>query len=130
MRQCGGADRTTSPKHQANMQAIAREVFGKATLERGMDRALDDKIAPEVCAVFGLTARCNHSCQPNAQVCSQEFADAYIDVKALEDIEKGQELLISYIPTGSPSMSSTVRRQRELQAKYLFVCDCVKCSIP
>jgi hypothetical protein len=36
--------------------------------------------------------------------------------------------LISYIPSGSGvGKRSTVQRRRELQAKYLFHCDCGRC---
>jgi hypothetical protein len=118
-----------SPQHQAHIQQIASTLFGKDHLERGMDRLIEALVAPEIAAVFALTARCNHSCNPNAQVQSQEFVDAHIDLVALEEIAAGQEILISYIAVGSNvGKKSRIQRQRELQAKYLFVCDCSKCS--
>lgn len=117
-----------SPDHQENMKQLAR-ALGREKLERGMDRDIEEKVAPEICAVFPLTARCNHSCSPNAQVKSQEFVDAHIDILALRDIQVGEELLISYIPVGTGvGKRSTTQRRRELQAKYLFFCDCNLCS--
>ena len=117
-----------SKEHQANMKLVA-QALGRESLERGMDRDIESKVAPEICAVFPLTARCNHSCAPNAQVRSQEFVDAHIDVVALRDLQPGEELLISYIPVGvGVGKRSTVQRRRELQAKYLFYCDCVRCT--
>jgi SET domain len=117
-----------SKEHQANMKLVA-QALGRESLERGMDRDIESKVAPEICAVFPLTARCNHSCAPNAQVRSQEFIDAHIDVVALRDLQPGEELLISYIPVGvGVGKRSTVQRRRELQAKYLFYCDCVRCT--
>lgn len=117
-----------SQQHQANMKQVA-QALGREHLERGMDRTIEEKVAPEICAVFPLTARCNHSCEPNAQVRSQEFIDAHIDVVALRDLEAGEELLISYIPVGAGvGKRSTVQRRRELQAKYLFHCDCSRCG--
>ena len=116
-----------SKEHQANMKQVA-QALGRESLHRGMDRDIESKVAPEICAVFPLTARCNHSCEPNAQVRSQEFVDAHIDVVALRDLHPGEELLISYIPAGAGvGKRSTFQRRRELQAKYLFYCDCVCC---
>lgn len=119
-----------SEEHQANMRKVAQALVGSDTLQRGMDRDIEAKVAPEICAVFPLTARCNHSCEPNAQVRSQEFVDSHIDVVALRDLAAGEELLISYIPVGAGvGKRSTVQRRRDLQAKYLFHCECSLCNL-
>lgn len=118
-----------SEEHRENMRLVAQALVGQDSLQRGMDRDIEAKVAPEICAVFPLTARCNHSCEPNAQVRSQEFVDFHIDVVALRDLAVGDELLISYIPVGAGvGKRSTVQRRRELQAKYLFCCECPMCS--
>ena len=120
--------RRDSIEHQAWMKQIAQALFGKEQLERGMDRWIDEMVAPEICGAFPLTARCNHSCAPNAEV-RREFADAHIDVVAVRDIVPGEEILISYIGV-QPGYDkrSTIQRRRELQAKYLFFCDCTVCT--
>ncbi len=119
-----------SSEHQSNMRQVAQALVGSDGLQRGMDRDIEAKVAPEICAVFPLTARCNHSCEPNAQVRSQEFVDNHIDVVALRDLDAGEELLISYIPVGTGvGKRSTIHRRRELQAKYLFHCNCPKCRL-
>lgn len=121
----GGRD---SSKHQDNMRQIAQAVTGHDDLTRGIDREIENLVAPEIAAVFPLTARCNHSCDPNAQVQSQQYVDAYIDVVALRDIVAGEEILISYIGIGPGMGRKTARqRRRELQAKYLFACTCPLC---
>jgi hypothetical protein len=118
-----------SEEHQANIKQMAQALVGRDQLERGMDRDIEAKVAPAICAVFPLTARCNHSCEPNTAVKSQEFVDTHIDVVAVRDLSAGEEILISYIPVGfGVGKRSTVRRRRELQAKYLFYCDCSLCS--
>ena len=120
-----------SEQHQANLQELARVLSnGKEdTIQRGMDREIEAKVAPEICAIFPLTARCNHSCEPNAQVQSQVFVDSHMDMVALRDLEAGEELLISYLPVGpGVGRKTAVQRRRELQAKYLFYCDCPKCT--
>lgn len=106
------------------MEQIAK-ALGKSQLERGMDRLIEEKVAPEISSMFVLTARINHSCQPNAQVMAQEFVDARIDLIAAQDIVPGEEILISYIQCRK---KSTAQRRRELQTKYLFTCDCIQCS--
>eukprot|EP00934_Nitzschia_sp_Nitz4_P001235 Nitzschia sp. Nitz4//scaffold140_size61219//20334//21095//NITZ4_006437-RA/size61219-processed-gene-0.3-mRNA-1//1//CDS//3329536218//1235//frame0 len=117
-----------SEEHKANMLAVA-QALGYDKIERGMDREIEEKVAPEICAIFPLTARCNHSCEPNAEVRSQEFIDHHMDLVAKRDLEKGEEILISYIGVGpNVGKKSTHQRQRELQRKYLFLCDCPKCT--
>ena len=146
LRQSGG--QRDSPKHRANMKRVIRAIFSSSIsssssldnkddnkdedykLERGMDRIIEQMVAPEVCAVFSLTARCNHACVPNAYVCSQEYVDARIDVIAQRDIAVGEEIVISYIGTGGVAgmgKKSTGQRQRALWARYLFHCDCAEC---
>jgi SET and MYND domain-containing protein len=88
-----------------------------------MDRDIEALVAPEISGFFPLTAYCNHSCQPNAHIQSQEFADAHIDIVAIEDIVPGQEVFISYIGR----TSNKFRRQKELRARYLFHCECERC---
>lgn len=120
--------RRDSEEHQANIKQVAHALCGCDQLERGMDRDIESKVAPEVCAVFPLTARCNHSCEPNAEVKSQEFVDTHIDIVAVRDLAAGEELLISYVPVGAGvGKRSTIQRRRELQAKYLFHCNCSRC---
>jgi SET domain-containing protein len=92
-----------------------------------MDRMVEEKVAPWIAGIFTLTAHLNHSCdEPNAMVVSQEFVDAHIDLVATRDIQKGEEILISYIQ--GVQQKSTNQRRRELEAKYLFTCGCNKCT--
>lgn len=126
LRSSSGRD---SLEHKANMRCIA-ECLGSKQLERGMDRMIESKVAPEICGLFPLTARCNHSCEPNAEVRSQEFVGHHIDVVAKRTLLKGEEVLISYIGNGTGvGKKSTLQRQRELQSKYLFHCDCSLCKL-
>ena len=117
-----------SPEHLTRMECIAKVITGKSKFERDIDRLIEDKVCPEIAATFLLTPKMNHSCQPNAQVRCQEFADAHIDIVAMTDIDVGEEICISYIGVGHGiGKKSTRQRRQELQAKYLFVCDCPLC---
>jgi hypothetical protein len=118
-----GSERHEQLKRQV-AQALGSE---EGKLERGMDRMVEEQVAPEIVALYPLTARINHACAAKAEVRSQEFVDFYMDLVAVEDIEAGEEITISYIRSSRRSLHCRQRRQRELQAKYLFVCDCSLC---
>ena len=108
------------------MQHKMAKALGSASgsFERGMDQRVNDRVSPEIVAFYPLTSRINHSCIPNAQVRSQQFVDSYIDLVATSGIAIGTEICISYIHIGR---KGTLRRQRELYAKYLFHCTCASC---
>lgn len=108
------------------VQRTMAMALGSATgsFERGMDQKINDQVSPEIAAFYPLTSRINHSCSPNVQVRSQQFVDSHIDAVAVTDIAAGTEICISYIHIGR---KSTVSRQRELNAKYMFQCTCTKC---
>ncbi|KAI2502652.1 SET domain-containing protein [Fragilaria crotonensis] len=99
-------------------------VLGGGTLTRQINRSIQDKVVVPVAAIFGLTARINHSCDPNVEAMSQNYMDCHMDIVARRDLEAGEELLISYLP----DIKSTARRRRMLLAKYLFWCECSRCT--
>ncbi|KAG9229588.1 hypothetical protein BJ875DRAFT_387044 [Amylocarpus encephaloides] len=63
----------------------------------------------------------NHSCSPNAFVM---FDGRKVSLRALEHIEKGDEVFISYID----STQGREIRRKELQQRYFFQCNCEKCT--
>lgn len=123
LRQAGGWGSST---HQAYMKQLAQALGGHEMLDRGMDRDLDERLAPALAALFPLTARLNHSCDPNAELQQQVFVDCHVDVVASREIAQDEEITISYLGPVRKS-SRTTRRRRELRAKYLFECDCSLC---
>jgi hypothetical protein len=114
--------------HSQHMEQLAL-ALGKDRIYRGLDREIEEKVAPEITAMFPLTLHCNHSCTPNACVRSQEFIDNHIDVVALNHIAPGDEICISYISLGDFrwGQRSKFQRQKELLARYLFHCECERC---
>ncbi|KAF7159227.1 hypothetical protein CNMCM5623_004499 [Aspergillus felis] len=63
----------------------------------------------------------NHSCDYNSVVGSDGDA---LYVKALRPIQKGEEILVSYIDATNPYKI----RQKELSERYYFKCRCPKCA--
>ncbi|PKX98819.1 S-adenosylmethionine-dependent methyltransferase [Aspergillus novofumigatus IBT 16806] len=63
----------------------------------------------------------NHSCDYNSVVGSDGDA---LYVKALRPIQKGEEILVSYIDATNPYKT----RQNELSERYYFKCRCPKCG--
>ncbi|KAL7560061.1 hypothetical protein ACA910_016123 [Epithemia clementina (nom. ined.)] len=142
-----------SAQHEALKSKVATALGSpNGTLERGMDRQVSNRVVPQLVALFPLTARINHSCciQPpadtdrvcnhnnnldnnpqedlvNAEVQNQVFVDCHMDLVATRNIAAGQELLISYLGPRC-GKTNTVKRRRELKAKYLFDCTCSKCN--
>lgn len=120
-------------QHHIWMNKVAL-ALGSERLQRNMDRTVEDLVATQVVAIFSLTARINHSCDPNSEVRGQEYVDCYVDLVAKQDIQAGEEITISYINNEGRSSCTTSphvrnRRIRELQSKYLFTCDCRRCTI-
>ncbi|KAL7134054.1 hypothetical protein ABFS83_11G001500 [Erythranthe nasuta] len=72
-------------------------------------------------AVYVLPSLYNHDCDPNVNILWIENADAKI--KALRDIEEGEELRICYIDA---SMDYGAR-QRILHQGFGFQCNCPRC---
>ncbi|KAJ7153426.1 hypothetical protein C8R43DRAFT_885598 [Mycena crocata] len=75
--------------------------------------------------LYTLHAHLNHACAPNVSVrhLDQRRALSRITVKALADIEPGQELLITYV---NPATAYAERRSA-LEA-WGFVCQCARCA--
>ncbi|CAJ1398840.1 unnamed protein product [Effrenium voratum] len=77
-------------------------------------------------AVYKTACRANHSCRPNASLCVGP--DARMRLKALRDIEPGEDIQVSYIGEGD-LLRPTQHRQKQL-ASWGFKCGCVRCSGP
>jgi hypothetical protein len=118
-----------SDRHETLVRDVAVAIGSEdGELRRGMDKEIEEKVSVRIAAIFSLTARINHSCEPCAEVRSQEFVDAHINLAATRNIEIGEEISISYINVGrKEGRKDRHRRCRELRAKYLFDCQCPKC---
>ncbi|WVW86441.1 hypothetical protein I302_108489 [Kwoniella bestiolae CBS 10118] len=70
-----------------------------------------------------LMALSNHSCDPNAIVVFPN-GGKLMELVAIRDIQTGEEILTSYIDLSCPYDI----RQRDLQERYRFSCDCTLCE--
>jgi hypothetical protein len=120
-----------SERHKTTVRQLALALGAEdGELRRDMDREIDEKCAIQIAALFSLTARINHSCDPCAELRGGEFIDCHVDLMAKRDISKGEEISISYINLGRTAGRAATdrnKRRRELKARYLFDCDCIKC---
>lgn len=66
----------------------------------------------------------NHSCRPNAVWVFNDTTEAF-EVRAVDEIESGQEVLLNYVPLGWP------RAKRRMDLKpFNFECSCSLCVEP
>ncbi|KAJ3106138.1 SET and MYND domain-containing protein 3 [Phlyctochytrium planicorne] len=72
-------------------------------------------IYPTLCLI-------NHSCYPN---CVIIFNGTKGSLRAIRDIEKDEELFVSYLDLGDDRKT----RQAELTSRYFFSCQCHLCTI-
>lgn len=100
-----------------------------------IDRRTIDADLSEVCcvsalAIFPLLSKINHSCLPNVEVQHGLFKECIVDLVAKRNIEKGEELTVSYINLGldGTEIRTTAYRRKLLHSRYLFWCDCLLCS--
>lgn len=74
--------------------------------------------------LFLIASRINHSCRNNAQNTWNENIGC-ITIYAVQDIEPGQEITITYLAQAAPY----TERQRYLKDKFFFDCACALCSL-
>ena len=78
--------------------------------------------------VFPLAAQFNHCCDPNATFSTSNTCDgpnygATIQVRAIRDIDEGEEIFVNYVPLDKSRYS----RRMNLVLTKGFVCSCMRC---
>ncbi|XP_060115521.1 SET and MYND domain-containing protein 4 [Heteronotia binoei] len=73
-------------------------------------------------ALFPVVSLLNHSCDPNITV---TFSSSTAEIRALQPVAKGQEILHCYGP--HKSRMGAAERRRKLLAQYFFDCQCQAC---
>lgn len=77
--------------------------------------------------LYSTQSRCNHSCQPNAEVTFPDNNSNMVLV-AISDIQPGEEVCICYLDDCQRSRSRHSRR-KVLRDNYLFECTCSRCEL-
>jgi|LauGreDrversion2_3_1035106.scaffolds.fasta_scaffold18437_1 hypothetical protein len=73
--------------------------------------------------LYPIASFFNHSCWPNAVV---SFSGQTLVVRAIQDIQPGEEVTIAYTELYCPR----ILRRAQLQAKKRFLCECARCQLP
>jgi len=76
-------------------------------------------------AIYLQASRLNHSCKPNT-VWSMDSEKRTLEVRAVRDIQPGEELTVCYIDP----VNMVEDRAKLLMARYNFKCTCEVCSLP
>ena len=129
LRKTGGRGSSRQQKVVSDVARLLGSQDGKLT--RDMDRIVEEKCVVKMGGIFTLTAFMNHSCDPNAEIRGQEYVDCNVDIVAKEEIRTGEEICISYLNLGanpSYSVAARNRRQRQLRSRYMFHCQCSRCT--
>ncbi|KAK1407725.1 hypothetical protein QVD17_39349 [Tagetes erecta] len=80
----------------------------------------DSELIPLGTGLYPVISIINHSCYPNSVLV---FEGRMATIRAIQQIPKGSEVLISYIETAG----STMTRQKALKEQYFFTCSCPRC---
>ncbi|KAM9329055.1 protein-lysine N-trimethyltransferase SMYD5 [Gastrophryne carolinensis] len=94
-------------------------------LYKDIEKETGEFLNCEGSGLYLLQSCCNHSCVPNAEV---SFPDNnfLLHLTAVEDIQPGEEICISYLDCCQRDRSRHTRH-KILRENYLFVCSCPKC---
>ncbi|XP_013101327.2 SET domain-containing protein SmydA-8 isoform X2 [Stomoxys calcitrans] len=77
-------------------------------------------------ALYPVTGILSHNCVPNTMRSIYPSEDYRIRLRAMVDLESGQQLQHSY----SYTLYGTAQRQEHLKAGKYFTCDCKRCKDP
>lgn len=134
LRVCGlGPVSATEIRHlifaiQCNAHGVMG-VINHDTKTKGEDSIaalMNRKYAALAVGFFPMTSMLNHSCRPN---CTHYFVSGVgkspkLVMRALQDIEEGEEIVYSYVPL----YKSTAERKALLRRAYAFDCSCPRCE--
>ncbi|KAF6728329.1 N-lysine methyltransferase SMYD2-B [Oryzias melastigma] len=102
------------PSHRDLLTLFSQVACNGFTIE-------DDELSHMGTAVYPDVALINHSCLPSVIV---TFNGTKAEVRAVQDMKPGDEVLISYIDLLYP----TDDRKSRLRESYYFTCECPECQ--
>ncbi|XP_029450477.1 SET and MYND domain-containing protein 5 isoform X1 [Rhinatrema bivittatum] len=107
------------PQEREQLDAFIDQLY------KDVERETGEFLNCEGSGLYVLQSCCNHSCIPNAET---SFPDNnfLLHLTALEDIQPGEEICISYLDCCQRDRSRH-SRHKILRENYLFICSCPKC---
>ncbi|NP_001085635.1 SET and MYND domain-containing protein 5 [Xenopus laevis] len=107
------------PRDREKLDALIDQLY------KDIEKVTGEFLNCEGSGLYLLQSCCNHSCVPNAEA---SFPDNnfILHLTALEDIQPGEEICISYLDCCQRDRSRH-SRQKILRENYLFMCSCPKC---
>lgn len=102
------------PDHKDLLKLFSQVACNGFTIE-------DDELSHIGTAVYPDVALVNHSCLPSVIV---TYNGTSAEIRAVQDMKPGDEVLISYIDLLYP----TDDRNNRLRDFYYFTCDCLECK--
>ncbi|XP_074523305.1 histone-lysine N-methyltransferase SMYD3 [Halichoeres trimaculatus] len=102
------------PSCQESLSLIAKVTCNCFTISDGELQEVGVGLYPSLSLL-------NHDCRPN---CVMVFEGTNLKLRAVRDIDAGEELTISYIET----LMVTEDRQKQLEEQYHFICHCQRCD--
>jgi len=104
------------------------------TIDKYIDKIYDDIdkevgqfINCEGSGLYTVQSRCNHSCDPNAEVSFKGANTSELTLVALKEIHENEEICICYLDDCQRNRSRHSRRKM-LRENYLFECKCIRCE--
>ena len=110
-------------KYNSKLHTTPRQMYtALEKLYTNTFSVMTEELVPIAVAVYPTASLLNHSCRPN---CVQHFSGKEITIRAIDRVEAGGEVTVSYIDV----IRGVEERRDELLKGYLFRCECTTCLI-
>ena len=120
-------------EHCADARGFTAETLARVAVivalnghAHSMTNPADKSHEETVTALFELSSKFAHSCDPNAQY---EWDDDVLTHKTLCAVAPGEIVTVDYYKDGSSATSTAIRRHRLMRGKF-FLCHCTLCTAP
>lgn len=130
---CCGNDSAYDVKEALQHYEKIVKRIGTVVMSNGHITGYVEEVLGQVdcCVLLPIFAHINHDCNPSVDVidgfASSSRFGCRIDLVALRDITKGEELSVSYLSARAFELEEGYRNKR-LRMNYLFACRCSRCS--
>nr|XP_034995353.1 SET and MYND domain-containing protein 4 isoform X3 [Zootoca vivipara]XP_034995354.1 SET and MYND domain-containing protein 4 isoform X3 [Zootoca vivipara] len=109
-------------RHMLQLQCNAQAVSALRVSRSENGPVASSKQVRVATALYPVVSLLNHSCEPNTSV---TFSGRTAEVRALQSIPRGQEILHCYGP--HRCRMGAAKRRKQLLSQYFFECRCLPC---